>query len=125
MIFAVPPTAIWETSNYLWNSDGQGTLTAWTYIITSYYPIQLWWSRYSALDKLGGGVGVIFAVPPTAIWETSNYLWNSDGQGTLTAWTYNIITSYYPIQLWWSRYSALDKLGGGVGVIFAVPPTAI
>ena len=58
MIFAVPPTAIWETSNYLWNSDGQGTLTAWTYIITSYYPIQLWWSRYSALNELGRGVGV-------------------------------------------------------------------
>ena len=64
MIFAVPPTVIWETSNYLWNSDGQGTLTAWTYIITSYYPIQLWRSRYSALDKLGIGVGVIFALPP-------------------------------------------------------------
>ena len=78
MIFALPPTAVWEISHYLWNSDGQGTLTAWTFIITSYYPIQLWWSRYSALDELGGGVGVIFALPPTAIWEISNYLWNSD-----------------------------------------------
>ena len=43
---------------------GQGTLTAWTFIIASYYPIQLWWSRYSELDELGGGVGVIFALPP-------------------------------------------------------------
>ena len=78
MIFALPPTAVWEISNYLWNSGGQGTLTAWTFIITFYYPIQLWWSRYSALDELGGGVGVTFALPPTAIWEISNYLWNSD-----------------------------------------------
>ena len=87
MIFAVPSTAIWETSNYLWNRDGQGTLTAWTSIITSYYPMQLWWSRYSALNELGGGVGVQCAF----YYDSRGQIISLEDrhQAWLAAWTFN------------------------------------
>ena len=90
MIFAVPPTAIWETSNYLWNSDGQGTLTAWTYIITSYYPIQLWWSRYSALNGLGGGVGLLSQCAFVMMTGDQQVISLDDRRRAwLAAWTFN------------------------------------
>ena len=78
MLSAFPPAAVWGIINYLWNTGTGAPLSAWTIVIVFYYPIQLWYSRYSAINVLVGVVGAVGLSARCCMGEM-NHLWNNDG----------------------------------------------
>ena len=83
--------------NHLWNTGTGASRSAWTFVIVFYYPIQLWYSRYSALNVLVGVVGAVGLSARFCMGEI-NHLWNTGTGASRSAWTF-VIVFYYPIQL--------------------------
>ncbi len=97
VLSAFPPAAVWGIINYLWNTGTGASLTAWTFVIVFYYPMQLWYCQYSALNMLVGVVGTV-GLSARCCMGIISYLWNTGAGASLTAWTF-VNDFYHPIQL--------------------------